>query len=133
MKKVISFALILVIVFSFVGCGNVSKEIKDGINSALVQVPTPKPTAILTSTPTPDPRIAMREEYSRQIDEAVANSGVKLVAIDKVMTDEDKIINGMNVYMAKYYTYFNSLAGIQSNLNEDNDTCWLFMYLNPNE
>lgn len=107
MKKIISFALVLVIVFSFVGCGNVSGEIKDGINSSPTQAPAPKPTVILTPapTPTPDPRIAMREEYSQQIDEAVANSGVKLVATGQVMTDEDKIVDGSNVYVTKYYTY----------------------------
>lgn len=107
MKKVISFALILVIIFSLVGCGNINNEIKKNINSAPTQTPTPKPTAIPTPipTPTPDPRIAMREEYSKEIDEAVANSGVELVATGEVMTDEDKTINGSNVYVVKYYTY----------------------------
>ena len=208
MKKIIGFALILVIIFSFVGCGSVSGEIKDGINSAPTQAPTPKPTAIPTPTPTPtpDPRIAMREEYSKQIDEAVANSGVKLVATGQVMTDEDKIADGNNVYVAKYYTYneyknmaicrsdtlplvifvfdaniktilplvcdlapivdktmigvqgntlncefedldidynnkisvqywsyYNSLALIESQLGIDSDECKLTMYLNPNE
>lgn len=106
MKKIISFALILVIIFGLAGCGgNVSNEIKNGINSAPTS--TPEPTAIPTPepTPTPDPRIAMREEYSQQIDEAVANSGVKLVATGETMTDEDKIADGSNVYVAKYYTY----------------------------
>ena len=208
MKKIISFALALVIIFSFVGCGSVSGEIKDGINSAPTQAPTPKPTAIPTPapTPTPDPRIAMREEYSKQIDEAVANSGVKLIATGEVVTDEDKTIDNVNVYVLKwytyneyqrvavytgdtlpllvsvydaniktvvplacslapivdktmignkedvfkfkyndldadyktgiliqYYTYFNSIAMIQSNLNEDSDACYLTMYLNSNE
>lgn len=107
MKKVISFALILVIIFSLVGCGNINNEIKKNINSAPTQTPTPKPTAIPTPipTPTPDPRIAMREEYSQEIDEAVSNSGVELVATGEVMTDEDKTINGSNVYVVKYYTY----------------------------
>lgn len=107
MKKIISFVLVLVIVFSFAGCGNMSEEIKDGINSAPTQAFTPKPTAIPTPapTPTPDPRIAMREEYSQEIDEAVSNSGVELVATGEVMTDEDKTINGSNVYVVKYYTY----------------------------
>ena len=107
MKKIISFALALVIIFSFVGCGSMSGEIKDGINSVPTQAPTPKPTAIPTPapTPTPDPRIAMREEYSQQIDEAVANSGVKLVATGQVMTDEDKTIDNVNVYVLKWYTY----------------------------
>lgn len=107
MKKVISFVLILVIIFSLVGCGNISNEIKKNINSTPTQTPTPMPTAIPTPipTPTPDPRIAMREEYSQEIDEAVANSGVKLVATGEVMTDEDKTINGSNIYVAKYYTY----------------------------
>lgn len=208
MKKIISFALALVIIFSFVGCGSVSRENKDGINSAPTQASTPKPTAIPTPTPTPtpDPRIAMREEYNQQIDEAVANSGVKLVATGQVMTDEDKTIDNVNVYVLKwytyneyqrvavytgdtipllvsvydaniktvvplacslapivdktmignkedvfkfkyndldadyktgiliqYYTYFNSIAMIQSNLNEDGDACYLTMYLNSNE
>ena len=208
MKKIISFALALVIIFSFVGCGSMSGENKDGINSAPAQESTPKSTAIPTPapTPTPDPRIAMREEYSQQIDEAVANSGVKLVATGQVMTDEDKTIDNVNVYVLKwytyneyqrvavytgdtipllvsvydaniktvvplacslapivdktmignkedvfkfkyndldadyktgiliqYYTYFNSIAMIQSNLNEDSDACYLTMYLNPNE
>ena len=75
MKKIISFALALVIIFSFVGCGSASEENKDGINSAPTQASTPKPTAIPTPapTPTPDPRIAMREEYSKEIDEIVTN------------------------------------------------------------
>ena len=208
MKKIISFVLALVIIFSFVGCGSVSGENKDGINSAPAQDSTPKSTAIPTPapTPTPDPRIAMREEYSQQIDEAVANSGVKLVATGQVMTDEDKTIDNVNVYVLKwytyneyqrvavytgdtipllvsvydaniktvvplacslapivdktmignkedvfkfkyndldadyktgiliqYYTYFNSIAMIQSNLNEDSDACYLTMYLSPNE
>lgn len=208
MKKIISFALTLVIIFSFVGCGSVSGEIKNGINSAPTQATTPNPTAIPTPTPTPtpDPRIAMREEYSQQIDEAVANSGVKLVATGQVVTDEDKTIDNVNVYVLKwytyneyqrvavytgdtipllvsvydaniktvvplacslapivdktmignkedvfkfkyndldadyktgiliqYYTYFNSIAMIQSNLNEDSDACYLTMYLNSNE
>ena len=208
MKKIISFALAIVIIFSFVGCGSMNGEIKDGINSAPTQAPTPKPTAIPTPapTPTPDPRIAMREEYSQQIDEAVVNSGVKLVATGQVMTDEDKTIDNVNVYVLKwytyneyqrvavytgdtipllvsvydaniktvvplacslapivdktmignkedvfkfkyndldadyktgiliqYYTYFNSIAMIQSNLNEDSDACYLTMYLNSNE
>lgn len=208
MKKIFSFALALVIILSFVGCGSMSGEIKNDINSAPTQVLTPKPTAIPTPTPTPtpDPRIAMREEYSQKIDEAVANSGVKLVATGEVMTDEDKTIDSVNVYVAKYYTYneyqrvavytgdtlplvvsvydaniktvvslacslapivdknmignkedvlkfkysdldadyktgiliqyytyFNSIAMIQSNLNEDSDACYLTMYLNSNE
>jgi len=207
MKKIISFALILVIIFGLAGCGgNVSNEIKNGINSASTS--TPEPTAIPTPepTPTPDPWIAMREEYSQQIDEAVANSGVNLIATGEMMTDEDKTIDNVNVYVVKYYTYkeyqkvaiyigdtvplavnvydaniktvvqlacnlapivdetmigveanvlkfrykdldanynsgilrqyytyFNSIAMIQSNLNEDNDECWLTMYLNSNE
>ena len=48
MKKIISFALTLVIIFSFVGCGSMSEEINDGINSAPTQATTPKPTAIPT-------------------------------------------------------------------------------------
>ena len=71
MKKIISFVLALVIIFSFVGCGSVSGENKNGINSTPTQAPTPKPTAIPTPapTPTPDPRIAMRDEYSKAIDD----------------------------------------------------------------
>lgn len=109
MKKIISFALALVIIFSFVGCGSMSGEIKDGINSVPTQAPTPKPTAIPTPTPTPtpDPRIAMREEYSKQIDEAVANSGVKLIATENIMTDETNPLKSGTVYVAKSYTYKN--------------------------
>ena len=89
MKKIISFALTLVIIFSFVGCGSVSGEIKDGINSAPTQASTPKSTAIPTPapTPTPDPRIAMREEYSKQIDEIVANEQVLRDEIDKIIAE----------------------------------------------
>ena len=107
MKKIISFALALVIIFSFVGCGSMSGENKDGINSATTQASTPKPTAIPTPTPTPtpDPRIAMREEYSKQIDEAVANSGVKLVATGEVRNDEIQPMDNGKVYVLKRYTY----------------------------
>lgn len=109
MKKIISFAFALVIIFSFVGCGSVSGENKDGINSAPIQASTPKPTAIPTPapTPTPDPRIAMREEYSKQIDEAVANSGVKLVATGEVRNDEIQPMDNGKVYVLKRYTYNN--------------------------
>ena len=109
MKKIISFALALVIIFSFVGCGSVSRENKDGINSAPTQASTPKPTAIPTPTPTPtpDPRIAMREEYSKQIDEAVANSGVKLVATEDTHSDKNQPLDNGKVYVSKRYTYNN--------------------------
>ena len=109
MKKIISFALVLVIIFSFVGCGSIGGEIKDEIDSAPTQASTPKPTAIPTPapTPTPDPRIAMREEYSRQIDEAVANSGVKLVATEDTHSDKNQPLDNGKVYVSKRYTYNN--------------------------
>lgn len=109
MKKIISFALALVIIFSFVGCGSVSGENKDGINSASAQVSTPKSTAIPTPapTPTPDPRIAMREEYSKEIDEIVANSGVNLTATEDIMTDKTNPLENNTVYVAKRYIYNN--------------------------
>lgn len=109
MKKIISFALTLVIIFSFVGCGSMSGEIKDGINSAPTQASTPKPTAIPTPTPTPtpDPRIAMREEYSKEIDEIVANSGVHLTATEDIITDKTNPLENNTVYVAKRYIYNN--------------------------
>lgn len=69
----------------------------------------PKPTVIPTPapTPTPDPRIAMREEYSQQIDEAVANSGVKLVATEDTRNDENQPLDNGKVYVLKRYTYNN--------------------------
>ena len=109
MKKIISFVLALVIIFSFVGCGSVSGENKNGINSAPTQATTPKPTAIPTPapTPTPDPRIAMREEYSKEIDEIVANSGVNLTATEDVITDKTNPLENNTVCVAKRYLYYN--------------------------
>ena len=209
----IALAWAIYLLIGIVGMVNNTEEISDPESVAITTMALNaksifKSTAIPTPTPTstPDPRIAMREEYSKQIDEAVANSGVKLVATGEVMTDEDKTIDNVNVYVLKWYTYneykrimvsvgdtfsllicvydaniktilplvrdlapiidktmvgvkgssldcefedldidynnktstqywsyYNSLALIKSQLGVDSDECRLTMYLNPNE
>ena len=46
---------------------------------------------------------------------------------------EDLDIDYDNKISVQYWSYYNSLALIQSQLGVDSDECQLTMYLNPNE